>query len=177
MGHCMKQFFGVILRVHYGKFLLMALQAAAQEGDTAPPALEDVVDLHFVALVNQNNRLVELDGRKSFPIDHGKTTDSTLLQVSCPSVSMHFLGYWGAAALLEVHGDFVEASFIANQMSFVFKLLFVLVAAANCENCASAAMAWLQLALLLYVVVSRRSATVVVAAGFSPSIEEVHGKC
>lgn len=59
----------------------MSLQAAAQEGDTAPPALEDVVDLHFVALVNRNSRLVELDGRKSFPIDHGKTTDSTLLQV------------------------------------------------------------------------------------------------
>ena len=58
------------------------VQAAAQEGDTAPPALEDVVDLHFVALVNKNSRLVELDGRKSFPIDHGKTTDSTLLQVN-----------------------------------------------------------------------------------------------
>jgi len=57
------------------------LQAAAQEGDTAPPALEDVVDLHFVALVNKNSRLVELDGRKSFPIDHGKTSDSTILQV------------------------------------------------------------------------------------------------
>jgi len=57
------------------------LQAAAQEGDTAPPALEDVVDLHFVALVNKNNQLVELDGRKSFPIDHGKTSDSTILQV------------------------------------------------------------------------------------------------
>lgn len=39
------------------------------------------MDLHFVALVNQNNRLVELDGRKSFPVDHGKTSDSTLLQV------------------------------------------------------------------------------------------------
>ena len=57
------------------------LQAAAQEGDTAPPALEDVVDLHFVVLVNKNNRLVELDGRKSFPIDHGKTSDGTILQV------------------------------------------------------------------------------------------------
>ena len=59
---------------------LLMFQAAAQEGATAPPALEDVVDLHFVALVNQNERLVELDGRKSFPIDHGKTTSTTLLQ-------------------------------------------------------------------------------------------------
>lgn len=59
-----------------------AHEAAAQEGDTAPPTLEEVVDLHFVALVNKNNRLVELDGRKSFPVDHGKTTESTILQDS-----------------------------------------------------------------------------------------------
>lgn len=64
------------------------MQAAAQEGDTAPPALEDVVDLHFVALVNQNDRLVELDGRKSFPIDHGKTSNSTLLQVGRDSEAL-----------------------------------------------------------------------------------------
>ena len=31
-------------------------QAAAQEGATAPPSLEDVVDLHFVALVEVNGR-------------------------------------------------------------------------------------------------------------------------
>ena len=68
----------------------IVLQAAAQEGDTAPPALEDVVDLHFVALVNKNNRLVELDGRKSFPIDHGKTSDSTILQVLSDS-QHHFV--------------------------------------------------------------------------------------
>ena len=61
---------------------LTCVQAAAQEGSTAPPALEEVVDLHFAALVNKNDRLVELDGRKSFPIDHGKTSASTLLQVS-----------------------------------------------------------------------------------------------
>ena len=59
----------------------LCVQAAAQEGSTAPPALEEVVDLHFAALVNKNDRLVELDGRKSFPIDHGKTSASTLLQV------------------------------------------------------------------------------------------------
>ncbi len=71
------------------------LQAAAQEGNTAPPALEDVVDLHFVALVNKNSRLVELDGRKSFPIDHGKTSDRTLLQVRC----QHCRCYTFSAAL------------------------------------------------------------------------------
>lgn len=75
-------------RIYYWKMLPkislsgLHMQAAAQEGATAPPALDEVVDLHFVALVNKNDRLVELDGRKSFPIDHGKTSASTLLQVS-----------------------------------------------------------------------------------------------
>lgn len=59
-----------------------AHQAAAQEGSTAPPSLEDVVDLHFVALVGANSRLFELDGRKSFPIDHGPTSSEALLQDS-----------------------------------------------------------------------------------------------
>lgn len=34
----------------------LCAQAAAQEGATAPPSLEDVVDLHFVALVEVNGR-------------------------------------------------------------------------------------------------------------------------
>ncbi len=59
----------------------LPLQAAAKEGDTAPPPLEDEVDFGYAALVNKNNRLVELDGSKSFPIDHGKTSDNTILQV------------------------------------------------------------------------------------------------
>ena len=57
------------------------LQAAAQEGNTAPPPLEEVINLHFVALVHRDGRLWELDGRKSFPIDHGPTSPERLLQV------------------------------------------------------------------------------------------------
>ncbi|EIE23291.1 peptidase C12, ubiquitin carboxyl-terminal hydrolase 1 [Coccomyxa subellipsoidea C-169] len=57
-----------------------AHQAAAQEGDTAPPSLDEVVDLHFVALVESSGRLLELDGRKSFPIDHGPTSSDDLLK-------------------------------------------------------------------------------------------------
>ena len=58
------------------------LQAAAQEGATRPPDLDEVVALHFVALVGREGRLLELDGRKPFPIDHGATSPDTLLQVS-----------------------------------------------------------------------------------------------
>lgn len=38
------------------KYLAWGAQAAAQEGDTAPPSLDEVVDLHFVALVESSGR-------------------------------------------------------------------------------------------------------------------------
>ncbi|KAK9805650.1 hypothetical protein WJX72_010011 [[Myrmecia] bisecta] len=57
-----------------------AHKAAAQEGDTTPPALDEVVDLHFVALVHQSGCLFELDGRKAFPINHGPSTPDTLFK-------------------------------------------------------------------------------------------------
>ncbi|KAK9835334.1 hypothetical protein WJX81_003115 [Elliptochloris bilobata] len=56
-----------------------AHHAAAQEGATAPPPLEEAVNLHFAALVERDGRLWELDGCKSFPIDHGPTSPATLL--------------------------------------------------------------------------------------------------
>lgn len=65
-------------------------QAAAQEGNTAPPPLEEVVNLHFVALVHRDGRLWELDGRKSFPIDHGPTSPERLLQVCWTCLSHLF---------------------------------------------------------------------------------------
>jgi ubiquitin carboxyl-terminal hydrolase L3 len=53
--------------------------AAAAAGDTAPPAPDAEVDLHFVALVHAGGRLVELDGRKRCAVDHGPTTKDDLL--------------------------------------------------------------------------------------------------
>ncbi|KNZ57326.1 hypothetical protein VP01_2189g5 [Puccinia sorghi] len=51
----------------------------AQSGQSKVPSLDEVVDLHFVCFVKSHDpatpaepaRLVELDGRKAFPIDHG----------------------------------------------------------------------------------------------------------
>ncbi|XP_030555016.1 ubiquitin carboxyl-terminal hydrolase [Drosophila novamexicana] len=53
-------------------------QMLAQEGQTDAGAYETVVH-HFIALVNKENTLYELDGRKSYPISHGKTSDETFL--------------------------------------------------------------------------------------------------
>eukprot|EP01134_Creolimax_fragrantissima_P005737 CFRG5737T1 len=60
----------------------VAHHESAHEGQTKPPALDAVVLLHFVAFVEVDGELLELDGRKPYPINHGKTTSSTLLQDS-----------------------------------------------------------------------------------------------
>ncbi|GAA5846901.1 hypothetical protein JCM3766R1_000836 [Sporobolomyces carnicolor] len=46
-------------------------ETTAQSGQTATPNLEDEVDLHFVTFINHKDHLVELDGRRNSPINHG----------------------------------------------------------------------------------------------------------
>lgn len=50
-----------------------AHQAAAQGGETAAPAAEDDVDLHYVCFVKseQSGKLWEMDGRRKGPIERG----------------------------------------------------------------------------------------------------------
>lgn len=57
-----------------------AHQAAASEGDTAAPNGDEDVDLHFVAFVHHNGRLLQLDGRRPRPVDHGPTSSLSLLK-------------------------------------------------------------------------------------------------
>lgn len=51
----------------------------ALEGQTGVPNIEDKVNHHFIAFIEKNGILYELDGRKSFPITHGSTSAETLL--------------------------------------------------------------------------------------------------
>lgn len=51
----------------------------ASEGQTE--AANESVNHHFVAFVNFNGELYELDGRKSYPIIHGATDESKFLEV------------------------------------------------------------------------------------------------
>jgi len=48
-------------------------EEGAQTGQTEAPNLDDDINLHFVALVEVDGKLIELDGRKSMPIVHGET--------------------------------------------------------------------------------------------------------
>uniref|UniRef100_A0A8C7Y8P0 Ubiquitin carboxyl-terminal hydrolase n=1 Tax=Oryzias sinensis TaxID=183150 RepID=A0A8C7Y8P0_9TELE len=54
-------------------------RAVLLEKDEAP-SLDDKVNLHFIAFVNVGGHLYELDGRKPFPVVHGKTSEDTLLE-------------------------------------------------------------------------------------------------
>lgn len=54
-------------------------ESLAAEGQT--DASTEPVEHHFLALVEFKNRLYELDGRNTYPIDHGPTTSETFAQV------------------------------------------------------------------------------------------------
>lgn len=55
-------------------------EASAQEGQTEAPDADQDANLHFVTFVCVDGNLYELDGRKSEPINHGSTSDETLLE-------------------------------------------------------------------------------------------------
>ncbi|XP_033003849.1 ubiquitin carboxyl-terminal hydrolase isozyme L3 isoform X2 [Lacerta agilis] len=55
-------------------------ESSAHEGQTEAPSIDEKVDLHFIALVNIDGNLYELDGRKPFPINHGQSSDDTFLE-------------------------------------------------------------------------------------------------
>ncbi|XP_074601988.1 ubiquitin carboxyl-terminal hydrolase isoform X3 [Brevipalpus obovatus] len=52
----------------------------AKDGQTQAPDADASIDLHFVALVHRNGNLYELDGRKSGPVIHGKTSEESFLE-------------------------------------------------------------------------------------------------
>ncbi|CAL1548743.1 unnamed protein product [Lymnaea stagnalis] len=59
-----------------------AHEDCAQEGDTQAPSVDERVKSHFIAFVNHNGTLYELDGRKDAPVVHGTTTPDTFLEDS-----------------------------------------------------------------------------------------------
>jgi len=55
-------------------------EECAGEGQTPAPDRDQKLDTHFIAFVNVDGNIYELDGRKKYPINHGATTDATFLQ-------------------------------------------------------------------------------------------------
>ena len=93
------------------------VQAAAQAGDTRPPALDEVVALHFVALAQRDGRLLELDGRKPFPIDHGESSPDTLLQVCSELQTLVDLGQAHCRHASDLSGPYRDSEFAVQKGS------------------------------------------------------------
>lgn len=56
---------------------------AADAGETRSPSVDEEINLHFVAFIEHDGGLWELDGRKAGPVYHGETDkDSLLLSVA-----------------------------------------------------------------------------------------------
>nr|CAD7446881.1 unnamed protein product [Timema bartmani] len=60
--------------------IITAHKEVALEGQTEAPDENEPVFFHFVAFVEKEGSLYELDGRKSSPINHGSTSPDTLLE-------------------------------------------------------------------------------------------------
>jgi ubiquitin carboxyl-terminal hydrolase L3 len=67
----------LILEQHEG--LRKGHEECASMGQSDAPDAADDVDLHFVSFVLNDGHVVELDGRKDFPVDHGKGVTDDLL--------------------------------------------------------------------------------------------------
>jgi len=65
--------------------------ASSDVAQTARPNREDRVDAHFIAFVPVNNTIYELDGRKKFPVNHGKTSEKTFLKDTTVIVKQKFM--------------------------------------------------------------------------------------
>lgn len=57
-------------------------ESLAKEGQSQAPEEDEDTGLQFITFVNVDEQLYELDGRKQFPINHGSTSDDTVLKDS-----------------------------------------------------------------------------------------------
>eukprot|EP01136_Pigoraptor_vietnamica_P012224 Opistho-1_new@51921 len=68
------------------KEISVAHQESASEGQTEAPPLEADTNLHFICFADVDGHVYEFDGRKPFPINHGKRTSDSLLRDVAPVI-------------------------------------------------------------------------------------------
>ncbi len=56
---------------------------ATVEGQSERPGIDDTINTHFVCFCEEEDSLYELDGRKPFAVNHGKSSSETLLNDAC----------------------------------------------------------------------------------------------
>lgn len=62
------------------EMIATAHENASVGGQTEAPAASESVEYHFISIINNNNTIYEMDGRKCGPINHGSTTQETFLK-------------------------------------------------------------------------------------------------
>lgn len=77
------------------KELEKAHSTNAQAGQSAAPAADSKVDLHFTAFVrSEAGDLIELDGRRKGPLNRGKVEDQNeLLKATAKFVQENYVGF------------------------------------------------------------------------------------
>eukprot|EP00949_MAST-11_sp_MAST-11-sp1_P002829 g2829.t1 len=76
---------------------------ADSAADTSNSSSEDAnLNNHFITFIHNNGCLIELDGRKPWPVNHGATTQTSLLQDACKLIQERFFArdQGGAFALM-----------------------------------------------------------------------------
>jgi ubiquitin carboxyl-terminal hydrolase L3 len=73
--------------------LAAAHDAYAAAGQTTAPAPDTDTDMHFICLIRDRSgrRLLELDGRKHGPVDHGETNAETFVEDACRLIQNKFV--------------------------------------------------------------------------------------
>eukprot|EP00465_Bigelowiella_longifila_P003079 CAMPEP_0185263844 /NCGR_PEP_ID=MMETSP1359-20130426/16908_1 /TAXON_ID=552665 /ORGANISM="Bigelowiella longifila, Strain CCMP242" /LENGTH=246 /DNA_ID=CAMNT_0027851695 /DNA_START=36 /DNA_END=776 /DNA_ORIENTATION=- len=64
--------------------------AESKDAQTATPDRMDNVAAHFIAFVHVEGVLYEMDGRKAFPINHGKTSSKAFLEDAAAVIKKNF---------------------------------------------------------------------------------------
>lgn len=49
------------------------------EGQTSPPNEQEPVEYHYIAFVQKEGNLYELDGSREFAVNHGSSSEETFL--------------------------------------------------------------------------------------------------
>jgi hypothetical protein len=80
--------------------------AVAQQGQSE--VVDDTYN-HFIAFVAKGGHLYEMDGRKEFPINHGPTSEETLLEVRARLRRTAAVAAGGAAAAASQHSRVASA--------------------------------------------------------------------
>ncbi|CAN8066677.1 unnamed protein product [Agarophyton chilense] len=63
----------------------------AQQGQTSAPSADEKVEVHFICFVERDGMLYELDGRKGYPVNHGQSAQTTILQDSAKVIKEKFM--------------------------------------------------------------------------------------